>query len=250
MRRASLIGVLLLVVLGAAACGGSSDKSSTKGIASTATDSAQGLTVTVDGDQVTLKRSKASNAGIGGRAGQVACTDDYAKLAVYPREPAPDLSWYAATLITWPAQGKSSTATLSHALKGFPDLCVSEMSDLSVRSIVYFHPGVQDDLNKLQQSVEPTRVLQTAASLALATVSKKAFPSAADIVSALKSQNLYVTQTPTVAGVTDTGAIYVISGESDAKTLVLAIKDGGGTIRSAEQPAEGGNPKIATLKHG
>jgi hypothetical protein len=250
VRRASLAFVLLLVVLGAAACGGSSDKTTTKGIASTATDAAQGITVTVKGDQVTLGRSASSTAGKGGYAGQVACTDDYAKLAVSKREPAPSEPWYAATLITWPAQGTSETATLSHTLKGFPDLCVAEMSDLSARSVVYFHPGVKDDLNKLQQSVEPERVLQAASSLALATVSGKEFPGAADIVSALESQNFFATQAPTIAGATDAGAVYVIAGESDPKTLVLAIKDSGGVVRVARQPATGGNPSIVTVQHG
>jgi hypothetical protein len=124
------------------------------------------------------------------------------------------------------------------------------MSDLSVRSIVYFHPGVKDDLNKLQQAVEPTRVLQAASSLALATVSKQKFPSAADVVTALETQNFYATKTPTVAGVTDTGAVYVVTSESDPDTLVLAIKDGGGVVRLAKQPAKGGNPQITTLSHG
>jgi hypothetical protein len=251
MRRAFLGLLLLCVALGAAACGGGGNSTSTtKSTFSTATDAAQGITINVDGDQVTLKRSKTSTAGKGGYAGQVACTDDYAKLAVSKREPAPSEPWYAATLITWPAQGEAQTATLSHALKGFPDLCVAEMSDLSVRSIVYFHPGLKDDLNKLQQSVEPTRVLQAASSLALATVSKSKFPSAADIVTALNSQNFFTTQTPTVAGVTDVGAVYVIASESDPDTLVLAMKDANGTVHLAKQPAKGGNPQITTLSHG
>ncbi len=124
------------------------------------------------------------------------------------------------------------------------------MSDGTAHSIVYFHPGVRADLYKLQQSTEPTRVLEAASSLALATVSNKAFPSVAAIVSALNSQNLYVVQTPTIAGVTQTGAVYVISGKTNGTTLVTAMKDGGGVVRTATQPAKGGNPKVVTLQHG
>ena len=241
MLRALALPFAAALVLGLAACGGGGAAKLVRTVS--ATDSDSGVTVSVAGTKVTVTRSKTSTAGTGNRSGQVACVDDYAKLAVYPHEPPPSLPWYAATLLTWPAKGQSTTATLSHALSGPLDLCVAEMSDETARAIVFFHPGVRAGLYKLQQSVEPQRVLMAAASLALATVYKNAFPSVRDIVSALNSQNLYVLQTPTKAGVTQTGAVYVISSETTPKKLVAAIKGSNGKVLTVTQGVTG-QPKL------
>ena len=93
-------------------------------------------------------------------------------------------------------------------------------------------------------------MLQAASSLALATVSNKKFPSAADIVSALKSQNFFVDPDARRAGVTDTGAVYVITGESDPNDARARDERRRRVVRAATQPATGGNPKIATVQHG
>src|ERR1700754_5265731 len=115
---------------GLAACGGSDAP------VRSATDKASGVTVSLAGDQVTLKRTSASASGKAGTAGQVSCTDDYAKLVKATEQPAPSLSWYAATLITWPDKAKSTTATLSHALTGAPQLCVAQSADQSTSVVV------------------------------------------------------------------------------------------------------------------
>lgn len=231
-----------LAVVGLAACG-SSGGVKVKPVAATDPDS--GISVKVAGTKVTVARSETSTAGTGGYSGQVACVDDYKKLAVAPREPAPDVPWYAATLITWPAKGASSTATLSHKLAGDLDLCVAQTSDGTTQSIVYFRPGVRAGLRTLQQSIEPKEVLEAAASLSLPLVYKGAFPAPSAIVSALNSQSLYVQQTPTLAGVTKIGVLYVITGKTTKDTMFAAIKGTDGKLQTVTQGVKG-QPKLGS----
>jgi len=240
-------------VLGLAACGGTTKTvtvvktttttSPAAGKPVSATDPDSGVTVSVTGTRVTVSRSKSSTAGTANRSGQVACVDNYAKLAVYPHEPPPDLPWYAVTFFTWPGKGQSSSATLSHPLAGPLDLCVAEMSDETARAMVFFRPGVRAGLYKLQQSVEPERVLMAAASLSLATVYKNQFPDVKAIVSALNSQDLYTLPTKTLAGVTQTGAVYVISSKTTPKQLFAAIKGSNGKVQTVTQGVKG-QPKL------
>src|SRR4051794_31210843 len=90
------------LALGLTACGGGGDGGAKK----TATDATTGLTVTVSDDQVSLKRAAKSTSGTAGTSGTVSCTDDYSKLVKATGTPAPTQSWYATTLITWPAANK------------------------------------------------------------------------------------------------------------------------------------------------
>src|SRR6266511_1814810 len=172
-RALACASFLSVLAVGVAACGGgSSDPTS-------ATDQASGITVSVAGDQVTLKRTAKSTAGTGGTSGQVSCTDEYAKLVNAKAQPAPTQPWYSATLITWPAANKESTATLSHALKGDPDLCIAQTSDSSAQAIVYFSAEVKTGVQKLQadgtrkqQAAQASAALKAAAQAAVAAVSK------------------------------------------------------------------------------
>ena len=107
LRALALVSTLSAFALGVAACGGGGSSHT-----SSASDKPSGLTVDVAGDQVTLERSATSTAGTGGASGKIGCTDDFRKLIKATAEPAPTQSWYAATLITWPA----ASAEHGHAL--------------------------------------------------------------------------------------------------------------------------------------
>src|SRR4051812_3174289 len=96
-----------------------------------ATDKASGVTVNVFRDEVVVKRSATSTSGTDGASGQVACTNDYNKLINAQAQPSLDEPWYAASLISWPAAGKESTARLSHDLGREVDLCVASTTDSS-----------------------------------------------------------------------------------------------------------------------
>jgi hypothetical protein len=219
-----------------------------------ATDAASGLTVSVSGDQVTLKRSAKSTAGTGATAGQVACSDDYNKLLTATAQPAPSESWYAATLITWPAANKSTTARLSHKLKGDPDLCIAQTSDASTQAIVYFSAkakaGVkkqQADTARQQQAAQAPAALKAAAKAAVTALSAGKFPAAAALVKALSSQGLIVAQAGAISAVTQAGTIYVLTTQTHANKVTLAMKDSKGTINTATQGTKG-SPKLATRK--
>ncbi len=252
-RSRALACALVLPVLGVgvAACGGGSGSNSDP---KSASDQASGITVSVAGDQVTLKRTAKSTAGTGGTSGQVSCTDDYAKLVNAKAQPAPTQPWYSATLITWPAANKESTATLSHALKGDPDLCIAQTSDSSAQAIVYFSAevktGVQElqaDGTRKQQAAQASAALKAAAQAAVTTVSKGSFPAAATLVQAITAQGLHVKQTADVSGVTETGTMYVITGRTTTKRLVVALKDAKGAIQTVTQGVTG-SAKLATAK--
>jgi hypothetical protein len=240
---------LPVVAVGVAACGDSSDSTSRS-----ATDQASGITVSVAGDQVTLKRTAKSTAGTAGTSGQVSCTDDYAKLVKAAAQPAPTQPWYSATLITWPAANKESTATLSHALKGDPQLCVAQTSDSSAQAIVYFSDEVKTGVQKLQadgtrkqQASQASAALKAAAQAAVATVSKGSFPAATSLVQAITAQGLYVKQAADLSGVTETGTMYVITGGTTTKKLVVALKDSKGAVQTVTQGVKG-SAKVATAK--
>lgn len=250
-RSRALACAFLLPVLavGVAACGGGSDPKS-----KSATDQASGITVSVAGDQVTLKRTAKSTAGAGGTSGQVSCTDDYAKLVKATAQPAPTQPWYSATLITWPAANKESTATLSHALKGDPQLCVAQTSDSSAQAIVYFSDEVKTGVQKLQadgtrkqQASQASAALKAAAQAAVATVSKGSFPAATSLVQAITAQGLYAKQAADLSAVTETGTMYVITGRTTTKKLVVALKDSKGTVQTVTQGVKG-SAKVATAK--
>jgi hypothetical protein len=239
----------LAIVLSLAACGGGGSSGG-----KSATDSTTGVTVTVAGDQVQLKRSAKSTAGTAGASATVSCTDDYAKLVKASAVPAPTQPWYATTLITWPSASKESKATLSHGLNADPQLCVVQTSDSSTSAVLYFNPKVKSGVAKLQtdsartqQAAQATTALSAAAQAAVSTVSKSAFPAADSIVSAITAQGIYTKKVAGVADATETGAIYVVTGETTKTKLVLAIKDSKGTVHTATQGVKG-SPKLATVK--
>lgn len=249
-RALACVCFVSVLAVGVAACGGSDSSSGPK----TASDQASGLTVTVAGDQVTLKRTAKSTAGTGGTSGQVSCTDDYAKLVKATTQPAPTQPWYSATLITWPVANKQSTATLSHALQGDPDLCVAQTSDSSAQAIIYFSPKVKAGVQKLradatrtQQAAQASTALKAAAQAAVPTVSKGSFPSAASLVQAITAQGLVVKQAPDLDAVTETGTMYLITDRTTTKKLVVALKDTKGKVQTVTQGVKGAT-KVTTPK--
>jgi hypothetical protein len=239
------------LALGLSACGGGSGGGSEK----SATDAATGLTVTVAADQVKLKRSAKSTSGTGGTSGTVSCTDDYAKLAKAAAVPAPTQSWYATTLITWPATSKESTATLSHPLKSDPQLCVVSTADSSASAVIYFSGKVkaavtklQTDSSRTQQAAQADAALKAGAQAALGPVSKSAFPAdPATVVAAVTAQGLFAKPAASLDAVTEAGTVYVVTGKTTTKSVVLAVKDSKGTVHTATQGVKG-SPKTATVK--
>lgn len=231
-----------VLVLGLAACGGGGGAKATS-----ASDTKSGLTVSLTGDRVTLKRSAASTSGTGGTSGQVACTDDYHKLVNATAVPAPTQAWYAVTFITWPAANASSTATLSHALKNDPDLCVAQTSDTSTQVVVYFRHTVKTGIEQLQQSTQSTAALQAAAQAAVAAEKKGEFPAVAVLITTLNGQGFYVQQTATPSGATETGTMYVITSQTTTKKLVVALKDAKSVVHTVTQGATG-KATLGTVK--
>jgi hypothetical protein len=182
-------------------------------------------------------------------AGQVSCTTDYAKLVNATAQPAPSLSWYAATLITWPDKAKSTTATLSHGLTGTPDLCIAQSTDSSTSVVVYFGSDVKAAIEKQQitkqreqQAAQVDEALKSAAPLAVSAVTDGAFPDAAALVQALTAQGFYVKTASTTAAATESGTIYVIEGDTTSKQLVLALK-GRRRQRPDRDPEDQGRPE-------
>jgi hypothetical protein len=250
-RLAALVAVFSALAMVVAACGGNGGSSSGQ---KSATDAASGLTVTVSDDQVSLKRSAKSTSGKAGTSGTVSCTDDYAKLVKATAVPAPSQAWYATTLITWPAANKESSATLSHKLKGDPQLCVAQTADSSASAIVYFDAKVKTGVQKLQtdsargqQAGQAPAALQSAAQAAVGTVSKSAFADASTIVQAITAQGLFAKSVASISDVKDTGTIYVVTGKTTNKTLTLAVKDNKNVVHTATQGVKG-SPKLATVK--
>lgn len=238
------------LVLGLAACGGGGDG----GGGTSASDAATGLTVTVADDSVTLKRSAKSTSGTGGTSGTVSCTDDYAKLAKAGAVPAPSTSWYATTLIDWPSAAKETTAHLSHALKGDPQLCVVQTADSSASAVVYFSPKVktavtklQTDSSRQQQAGQATAALQAGAQAAAGTVSKKAFASPDDLVAAVTAQGIYAKKAGSLSDVTEAGTLYVVADKTTKTTATLALMDTKKVVHTATQGVSG-DPRIATAK--
>jgi hypothetical protein len=214
---------LPVLALGAAACGDGST-------AELASDEASGVSVSVAGDEVTLKRTADSTSGTDGAAGQVSCTDDYAKLAKATTEPAPTQPWYAATLITWPAANKESTATLSHELEGDVDFCIEEL---------------QSDGTREQQAAQASAALKSAAQTAAGSASNGSFPAVASVVETITAQGFYVEQASDLGEVTETGTMYVITGQTTKKRLVVAIKNSKGAVKVATQNVKG-SAKVRT----
>lgn len=219
-----------------------------------ANDRDSGLSVAVAGDQVVVKRTSASESGTAGKAGQVYCTDDYDKVLNATEQPAPSESWYAAALITWPDKAKETTATLSHALAGRPDLCVAQMSDSSAQVIVYFDDKVktaidkrQTDSQREQQAGQAEDALTSAAQTAVSSAAEEAFPAASELAQSLTEQGLYTKTAETAEGVTETGTIYVVTADTTTKRVVLAIRDAEGKVMRATQKLTG-DPKITTVK--
>jgi hypothetical protein len=236
------------VLLGLSACG------SAKEPAHSATDKASGLTVSVVGDQVTLKRASSSASGTAGTAGQVSCTNDYSKLVNATAQPAPSLAWYAATLITWPDKSKSTTATLSHRLTGTPDLCIAQSADQQTSVVMYFGSDVKAAIEKQQitkqrdqQAASVDDALKSAAQAAVTAVASGKFPDAATLTQGLTAQGFYVQTAATTAAATESGTLYVVTGDTTTKQLVLALKGTDGKLRTATQKTTG-DPKLATAK--
>lgn len=247
LRRLTIVtSVSVVSALALAACGGGEEH--------TASDKESGMSVTVKGDQVTLKRTAKSGSGAAGKAGQVSCADDYAKLAKASELPAPSTDWYAATLITWPDKGKETTATLSHELDGTPDLCIAQAADQSASVVMYFDGKVKAGVEKLQadqlraqQAEQPDAALQSAAQMAVALVADKKFPAEDTIVTALDGQGLAAERAATADAVTETGTVYVVMDESTTSQVVLAVKGKDGKVTTATQKTTG-SPKIAAAK--
>jgi hypothetical protein len=242
---------LSIIVLGVAGCGGGGGGG---GSAKSASDQATGLTVTVKDDQVSLKRTAKSTSGTGGTSGTVSCTDDYRKLVKATATPPPTQDWYATTLITWPAANQESKATLSHSLKGDPQLCVAQTADSSTQAIIYFDAKVKAGVTKLQtqsaqkqQAAQAPQALQAAAQAAVGTATSGSFPAADAVVQAATAQGLYVKQAANVQAVTDTGTIYVLADQTGKTKVVLAVKDSKGKVQTATQGVKGA-PKMGTAK--
>jgi hypothetical protein len=250
-RLAASVVALSLVAVLIAACGGN-DSGSKK----SASDRTTGLTVSVSDDTVSLARTARSTSGTAGTSGTVSCTDDYAKLVRASSVPAPTQPWYATTYITWPATGKSTSATLSHSLKGDPQLCVVQSGDQSASAVIYFDARtkagvekVQTDSAKTQQATQATQALQSAAQAAVGAVSNRAFPTSGDtIVAAITSSGLYVKSVASESDVTEAGTIYVITGKTTRSSLELALKDSRGVVHTATEGVRG-SPKLATVKN-
>jgi hypothetical protein len=247
--RRLLSSIAILGLLGGVAACGSADEPS-----ASASDKASGVTVSITGDQVTLKRASSSESGKAGIAAQVSCTDDYAKLVKATEQPAPNQPWYAATLITWPDKAKATTATLSHALTGSPDLCLAESSDSSTQVVVYFGSKVkaaiekqQTDTAREQQAAQASDAIKSAAQLAVSTVASGKFSEASALVEAMTAQGLYVKTATSNAEVVETGTIYLVSAGATSKRIVLAIKGADGKVTTATQKTTG-EPKLATSK--
>lgn len=247
LRALSCALILSVPALAVAACGGGPSTKS-------ATDAASGLSVSLAGDQVTLMRSARSTTGAGATAGQVACTDDYNKLLAAKSQPAPTQSWYAAALITWPQANKQTRATLSHELKGDPQLCLAQTSDASAQAIVYFNAKAKTGVKKMQtdnartqQAKQASPALKAAAQAAVGALSKGLFPSAAKLVQALTAQGLYAKQAAKIADVTEPGTAYILSTQTHPDKVVMAVRDSKGIINTATQGTKG-SPKLATRK--
>jgi hypothetical protein len=249
-RRLLCAASMSAVALGVTACGGGQSEDGTS-----ATDASTGITVTVANDQVKVKRSAKSTSGTGGTSGTVSCTDDYAKLAKASAVPAPSTSWYATTLIDWPATNKESSARLSHSLKGDPQLCVVQTADSSASAVIYFSTKIKNAVTKLQtdssrqqQAAQATAALQAGAQAAVGTVSKKAFAQDADaLVAAITAQGLYAKKAATIADVKDAGTVYLIADQTTKKTVTLALMDTKKVVHTATQGVSG-NPKLKTVK--
>ena len=211
------------------------------------------MTVSIAGDQVTLKRASSSASGTAGAAGQISCTDDYTKLVAAKAQPAPSLPWYAATLITWPDKAKATTATLSHELTGDPDLCIAQSSDQQTSVVMYFNPDIkakiekqQTDTARQQQAGQADAALKGAAQAAVAGRGRTASsPRRRRWSRALTGQGLYVKTADTKAAATETGTIYVIAADTTDKQLVLALKAADGKVTTVTQKTTG-DPKVST----
>lgn len=238
------------LALGLAACGGGDDG----GSGTSASDSATGLTVTVADDSVKLKRTAKSTSGTAGTSGTVSCTDDYGKLAKAGTVPAPSTPWYATTLIDWPSANKETTAHLSHALKGDPQLCVVQTADSSASAVIYFSAKVKDAVTRIQtdgsrsqQASQATAALQAGAQAAVGTVSKKAFAPADQLVAAITAQGIYTKKAATIADVKETGTVYVVADQTGRSRATLALMDTKKVVHTATQGVSGG-PKVKTVK--
>jgi hypothetical protein len=233
-----LIGGSLLCL---SACGGDAAPK-----ALTASDKASGLSVSLAGDQVTLKRASSSASGTKGAAGQLSCTDDYKKLVGATAQPAPSVPWYAATLITWPDKAKSTTATLSHTLTGKPDLCIAQSSDQQTSVVMYFGADIKAAIEKQQiatqqkqQAASAEDALKSAAQASVTAVASGKFPDVATLTQGLTSQGLYVKAVANAAAATETGTIYILQDGTTTKQIVLSLKGTDGKVHTATQKTTG-----------
>jgi hypothetical protein len=233
-----LIGGSLLCL---SACGGDAAPK-----ALTASDKASGLSVSLAGDQVTLKRTSASASGTAGAAGQLSCTDDYKKLVGATAQPAPSQPWYAATLITWPDKAKSTTATLSHSLTGKPDLCIAQSADQQTSVVMYFGADIKSAIEKQQIATQQKQqagsvddALKSAAQAAVGGAASGKFPAVATLTQGLTAQGLYVKTAANAAAATETGTIYVLEDGTNTKQIVLSLKGTDGKVRTATQKTTG-----------
>jgi hypothetical protein len=240
LRRVLSFVALGGVLAGVSACG------SAKEPVHSASDKASGLTVSVAGDQVTLKRAPSSASGTAGTAGQLSCTTDYSKLVNATAQPAPSVPWYAATLITWPDKAKSTTATLSHSLTKTPDLCIAQSADQQTSVVMYFGANVKAAIEKQQitkqrdqQAASVDDALKSAAQAAVTAVASGKFPDVATLTQGLTSQGFYVKTAETAAAATESGTLYIVAGDTTAKQLVLSLKGKDGKVRTATQKTTG-----------
>lgn len=150
-----------------------------------------------------------------------------------------------------PGQGE---ARLSHALKGDPQLCVVQTADSSASAVVSFSTKVKDAVTRLQtdgsrsqQAAQATAALRAGAQAAAGTASKQAPAGADDLVAAITAQGIYARKAASLAAVTETGTLYVVSDRTTTKTATLALMDTKKVVHTATQGVSG-SPKLATAK--
>ena len=115
------------------------------------------------------------------------------------------------------------------------------------RSIVYFHDNVRTEIAKLQQAAQASAALQAAAQVAVTAVKAGSFPAVTSLVQAMTQRGFYVKQASSIASVTETGTMYVVTDKTTKTTLVMAVKDSQGAVQTVTQGVKG-SPKVSTAK--
>ena len=116
-----------------------------------ASDKASGMTVSIAGDQVTLKRSSVERVRHRRRGGPDLLHRRLHQARRRPRRsPRRAQPWYAATLITWPDKAKTTTATLSHSSPATPTCASRSPATSRPRSSCTSSPDIKATIEKQQ----------------------------------------------------------------------------------------------------